>query len=372
MLIKYLNNDNNNKGKTMRKLTKISLAILTSFAMISSAVLAGEFTVSGAVKGTYSTMGSDSVSAGSGQGKGLGLTNEFTLGAAGELDNGWAWTYAQDIDNATVQDDAKLTMATDYGTVGLFISEGSLSQKYKFDNSAYGIGSDTGYGGSTTTGSTMTYGTNLSSYNNLQYHLPSGILPQGGTFKIGYSPQAKVNDNASGNATGTDGSHGDKAIETAISFAPTDALYIGASYFEEKGMVKAPGSQSQESGSLVGNFTQGPIGVGIGMTKVAVDTATARSTEHAEQFHNVALSLGYAVNDNLSVSFAREKSERHGKTTNTTGKARTEVEMVMDTVQAAYTMGGMVVSISRKEVEADTYTLNKDTNETILAFAMEF
>ena len=31
------------------------------------------------------------------QGKGLGVSNEFTLSASGELDNGWSWSYAQDI-----------------------------------------------------------------------------------------------------------------------------------------------------------------------------------------------------------------------------------------------------------------------------------
>jgi len=207
----------------MKKLTKITLAILTSFAMISTAVSAGEFTVTGGVKGTYSIKSGDSASGAQNVGKGLGLTNEFSLGASGELDNGMTWNYAQDIDNATVQDDAKLTMSTDYGTIGLFISEGSLSQKYKFDASAYGVGSDTGYGGGTTD-NTMQYGTNLSSYNNLQYHLPSGLLPSNGTFKIGYSPNGTAVANASGNAGGA-ASTISKVTEMAVTFAPTDAIY---------------------------------------------------------------------------------------------------------------------------------------------------
>ena len=43
-------------------------------------------------------------------GKGLGISNEFSLTASGELDNGMTWSYAQDIDGATVQDDAKYSI----------------------------------------------------------------------------------------------------------------------------------------------------------------------------------------------------------------------------------------------------------------------
>jgi hypothetical protein len=37
------------------------------------------------------------------------------------------WSYAQDIDGATQQDDGKLTLTTGFGTVGVFISEGADS-----------------------------------------------------------------------------------------------------------------------------------------------------------------------------------------------------------------------------------------------------
>ena len=373
MLIKYLNN--NNKGKKMRKLTKITLAILTSFAMISTVVSAGEFTVTGGVKGTYSIKSGDSATGAMNAGKGLGLTNEFTLGASGELDNGMTWNYAQDIDGATVQDDAKLTMTTDYGTIGLFISEGSLSQKYKFDASAYGIGSDTGYGGGDTstgaTANTMQYGTNMSSYNNIQYHLPSGILPAGGTFKIGYSPNGNAVANASGNAGGAATTvHG--VTEMAITVAPTDALYVGASYFERQEDNTI--GQKQESGSLVGKFTQGPVSLGVGITRVAASKTASANADYTDGYRNKAGSLGYAVNDDLSVSFAREQSTKavRKKTTSGFTKTSSNVEMEIDTIQAAYTMGGMTISLSNKSVDNDSYTLNKKTKETLIAFAMAF
>ena len=352
----------------MRKLTKITLAILTSFAMISTVVSAGEFTVTGGVKGTYSIKSGDSASGAMEAGKGLGLTNEFSLGASGELDNGMTWNYAQDIDGATVQDDAKLTMTTDYGTIGLFISEGSLSQKYKFDASAYGVGSDTGYGGGTTD-NTMNYGTNISSYNNLQYHLPSGILPAAGTFKIAYSPNGNSVANASGNAGGAQTTI-TGVTEMALTIAPTDALYLGASYFERDETTNV--GQKQESGSIVGKFTQGPISIGLGHTRVSQSNATTKSADYTNGYNNAAASLGYAVNDDLSVSFTREDSIRQVRNKLTTQKTGSDVSMEIDTIQAAYTMGGMTISVSNKSVENDSYTKDKKTKETLLAFAMAF
>jgi hypothetical protein len=358
----------------MRKLTKITLAILTSFAMISTVVSAGEFTVTGGVKGTYSIKSGDSASGAMAAGKGLGLTNEFTLGASGEVMDGVTWNYAQDIDGATVQDDAKLTVTTGYGTIGLFISEGSLSQKYKFDASAYGIGSDTGYGGGDTSSgasaNTMQYGTNMSSYNNIQYHLPSGIIPAGGTFKIGYSPSGNTGANNSGNAGGAQTTI-NHVTEAAITFEPTDALYVGASYFERQQDDNV--GQKQESGSLVTKFTQGPFSVGVGLTRVANAKIVSSNADYTDGYRNEAASIGY-VNGDISLSIAREQSTKavRKKSTQNHAKTASNVEMEIDTIQAAYTMGGMTISVSNKKVDNDSYTKDKATKETLLAFAMEF
>ena len=82
----------------MNKLTKITLGFIASLMVATTAALAGEFTITGSAKATYSIRGSESASAQIGAPQGIGIANEFTLSASGELDNGMAWTYAQDID----------------------------------------------------------------------------------------------------------------------------------------------------------------------------------------------------------------------------------------------------------------------------------
>ena len=130
----------------MKKLTKLLFSAISSVAIATSA-FAGEFTVSGSAKATYTVLGNTGTDAVHAIGKGIGISNEFTLSASGELDNGMTWSYAQDIDGATVQDDANIAFGTDYGSVKICVSECGLSTKYAFDNSAYGVGSDNGYGG---------------------------------------------------------------------------------------------------------------------------------------------------------------------------------------------------------------------------------
>ena len=89
----------------MNKLTKLLFSVFTSVAIATSA-FAGEFAVTGGVKATYTILSNTGTTGTHAIGKGLGISNEFSLTASGELDNGMTWSYAQDIDGATVQDDA--------------------------------------------------------------------------------------------------------------------------------------------------------------------------------------------------------------------------------------------------------------------------
>ena len=69
----------------MKKLTKISLVVFAISSMASSA-FAGALSISGSAKASYTISGGQQTAA-----KGIGIGNEFTLGAAGELDNGYTW-----------------------------------------------------------------------------------------------------------------------------------------------------------------------------------------------------------------------------------------------------------------------------------------
>ena len=79
------------------------------------------------------------------------------------------------------------------------------------------------------------------------------------------------------------------------------------------------------------------------------------------------MSIAYAVNDDLSVSFAREESEK-----NMAHSATTTYDIEMDSFQIAYSLGGATLSIARKDVENQSYTQDLDFAETIIAMTFAF
>ena len=71
----------------MKNIIKTLIVMLSSISLFASAN-AGELSVSGTAKATYN------IESGANNGKGLGITNELNFTAAGELDNGYTWSYS--------------------------------------------------------------------------------------------------------------------------------------------------------------------------------------------------------------------------------------------------------------------------------------
>ena len=70
----------------MNKLTKLLFSVISSVAIATSA-FAGELTVTGSAKATYTILSNSGTTGTHGLGKGIGIANEFSLTASGELDN---------------------------------------------------------------------------------------------------------------------------------------------------------------------------------------------------------------------------------------------------------------------------------------------
>ena len=110
----------------MNILKKLAYSILASVFVFANAN-AGELSVTGSAKATYTILSVDGSETDDSAGKGIGIANEFTLGASGELDNGWTWSMNQDIDGATVQDDKSIVIGMGgMGSVKINISDGGL------------------------------------------------------------------------------------------------------------------------------------------------------------------------------------------------------------------------------------------------------
>jgi hypothetical protein len=359
----------------MNKLTKLLFSVFTSVAIATSA-FAGEFAVTGSAKATYTILSNTGTTGTHAIGKGLGISNEFTLSASGELDNGMTWSYAQDIDGATVQDDANIALGTDYGTFKICISECPLSTKYAFDNSAYGIGSDNGYGHGAASGTTMQYGKNVNSYNNVQFHAPADLLPLGMTFKAAITPGG-AGGSANDSSHSVNGDVNGEMTQYATTITPVDGLTIAASYYDFGDMGGSDNRQKREGGSLSANYSMGSFSFGYGETRFTPEQASGVGNSAAvvvDFYENIGYSLGFAVNENLSVSLTQEESTKNqkSKATATDAITRSDVTMEIQTIDVAYTIGGATFSVSSSEGTNDSYTSGDDTNEHIFAMSLAF
>ena len=357
----------------MKKIIAILSVVLFSFGVAK----AGELTVTGSAKASYAITSSDGTAAGSNAAKGLGIENEFTLGASGELDNGFTWSYAVDIDaveSSATNDDAKLTLTTPMGTIGMFLGEGGLGVDNAGSQSVIARPSDTSYN------EAMTDTYDIDGYDNIQYHTPADMFPFGITAKIGYAPSGlatAANDyTASGSANNrlatTDTASaggitlhpgGSSVSHYQIKANPIDGLNIGADYFEASGVVGST-DQAPESGAYYATYAFGPAVIGFSKSYLAAPMNALSVL--VETVENDKVSVGINVNDSLSVSYEEEESQ---PTLNT---GATTYTMTSTGLQAAYTMGGMTLGVAVNDHENAGYTQNKDVKDTVFTVEMAF
>ena len=353
----------------MKNITKILFTILTAGSLMFTSANAGTLEVTGTAKATYNIVGGDNDSSETHTSKGLGVANEFHLGATGELDNGMSWNYKVSFDpdntaGGTVgeaqNDDSSLTLTTDYGTVGVFVKAGGLDLDNAGSQSVYGRPTDTGYN----EGFVDSYG--IDAYSSLQWHSPADLLPYSTTIKLGYAPSRSSKQGSSNHsaaiADGVDGTQ--TAIQ--IKMIPATGLNIGGSInaIEDAGANEAAAQEARSydlySTYKVGNYSIG----GSAVYREEAMPEQAGSTEDIEGYRNYKVSAAFNVNDNLSVSYERERSRKDMKIGNDT------FDIESHGLQAAYTMGGMTLAVSRIEHDNASYTENKDVHSTIFAATM--
>ena len=318
----------------MKKISKLLVGILFS-ALVVAPSYAGELAVTGGATATYS-IGGDS----SGSGKTLGISNEIDFSASGELDNGFTWNYQVQLDGAsTANDDTRLEIGTDMGTIGIYVSEGGMSKELH-GVGAMGPGFDYHSPASGTGGAFQT-GYDVDGYGNVQYHTPADMLPLGATVKLGYVPDIdgltiQADAANTSNETGTN-----TLIEEGVS------ANVGAKY-------------------TMGQFSLGYVEGGY---------QPAIASGEITYYENTFLGVQFDVNDALSVSYHVDESDRNVRTAvAVAASAGTKVVTSMEqkSYQVAYTTGGATLGVAQATVKNSDYTAGKDESQTILSLAISF
>jgi len=364
----------------MKNIIKTLVVMLSSVSLFASAN-AGELSVSGTAKATYN------IETGGSNGKGLGITNELNFTASGETDAGYTWSYSMELDpgataaatdttNPDLQgaqnDDTSLTLTTPVGTVGVFISEGNLDVEDAASQSVYSRPTD--MGGSD--GVVDNYA--IGSYNNVQYHTPADLIPFGGSFKIGYAPDLDAygsgNNAGPRQVEGTTTYVGRSATQYQASFDAIpflDGVKIGADYMEfDKQGVTGKKDQEAESGAYYATYAIGNVSLGYskGFRAQALDDDEANTKTTVEQYDQSNMSIAYAINDDISVSYEVEKS-----TAVTVAEDDADVEQKSTGIQIAYNMGGMTLALVRNSHDNPSYSSTAtDEDQTLIAVTMAF
>jgi len=362
----------------MNKITKILVVVASSLAM-SFAAVAGELSVTGSAKASYVMSG------GNNDDKGLGVGNELMFSASGELDNGMTWKYHTELDPAaggaaTAQDDSALSLSSDsMGTIGIYDSEGGLSVELGHGIGALGTGTDYGstWGASGNTASA--WGWDISSYPNIQYAAPAGLLPYGMGVKVGFVPNTADGQGNSFKSTGGvngKGPDGDHAQQIQVTAAPIDGLKLGVDYIEYPGDTSA-NDQEKSGGNFYAQYAMGNFKVGYmkGYTEDGVSTYADGNGDSFDSQETTSLGIEFAVNENLSISYSEEEHAATDKGTIAVGASTmttTETTMEVDIMQVSYNIGGATVGVFHNDTDDSEFVVGKNETKTAFIIAMEF
>ena len=348
----------------MKKISKLLVGILFS-ALVIAPSYAGELSVTGGATATY-TIGGDAA----GTGKNLGISNEIDFSASGELDNGMSWNYQVQLDGtSTANDDTRLEIGTDMGTIGLYVSEGGMSKEL------HGVGA-LGAGFDYVSPAAFKTSYDVDGYSNIQYHTPADMLPFGTSIKLGYVPD--MNDTTMLSAKEDNGSTpasqatGRNLTQVAITAAPIDGLSIQGDVAQTSNETGVAVSTEEGISANVGaKYTMGPVTIGYVEGGYQAAIASGELTYYENKF----MGIQFDVNESVSVSYNVDESNEVtraavavGATTGTT----TEVDMEQKSIQVAYTTGGATIGLAQAEVNNSDYTSGKEENQTVVSLAIAF
>tara|TARA_A100001015_G_scaffold287690_1_gene357726 strand:+ start:108 stop:1160 length:1053 start_codon:yes stop_codon:yes gene_type:complete len=350
----------------MKKISKLLVGILFS-ALVIAPSYAGEMTVTGGATATFATNGSDASA-----GQNIGISNELDFTASGELDNGYTWKYQVQLDgDSAANDDTRLEVGTDYGTVGFYVSEGGLSSELAYGIGALGVGFDYA------SPSTFQKGYDVDGYSNIQYHTPSGLLPFGLGVKLGYVPNMSATTMLSAknsDSTITSQAEGRSLSMAQVKAAPIDGLSIQGSVAETSSEGGDANGDDGISANVGAKYTMGQFSIGYGEGGYQPATGLTANDETI-YYENQYQGIQFDVNDSLSLSYNEDTSEKNTRTgvvVGSTKGTKATVEMEQETIQVAYTVGGATIGIADIEVTNADYTSGKDETQTIISLGISF
>jgi hypothetical protein len=344
----------------MKTLRKILLStVLTVFAFVPAN--AGEMTLSGSMEISATTGLSGANSGGR-----LGQENELTVKGSTELDDGTTVSYEQTLTGDNARNDSKLSFGTSYGTIEMTSRGTPIDAIDNKTPTAF----EEGFHGATTW---TQVGQNDGSFG-LRF-TNADILPLGLKLDAMYFPTVGAGDAATDEGTsGTTNQYYEDSYEVVLSgnVPMVDGASFGLGYATADTTVTSRGDR--EEGTAYVNYSYGPVTLGaqVGVVAFDIKTQTAAAADVA-WYKNTYYGISYAINDNLSVSYQNNESQKHTKTDGTDiedGSLGTSVLQESDGFSVAYTLGGMTISYVDNNHDNESYgSTSKDYRQIVIGVA---
>jgi len=341
----------------MNKLTKIGVSALCGSLASISAANAGTMEVLGGATASWSS------NEGTVTGNPIGMHTGLTFKGSGELDNGTAFTVTITGADQAGYSSGSISMDTPgMGNIKIIGAAGGGGID-RFDDMMPTAWEETN-GTSLATGLTTVGG--VTGSMSVEWSPSTDMLGEGLAVHIAYSPKAdgaKANDKAS---TGSVASPSGAGHDISISHS---GLYDGLNVFAGMSQIEQPAS-AEHTGDRSqyvwgATYAVGSVTVGYQTSRDNLQLGSVGATTN--YYDNEAFGIAFNVNDNLSVSYGNHSSTRNLR-------SGTSVELVAESLQLAYTMGGASIKIAESTVDNGSYTsgTSKDRDGTTIALSLAF
>jgi len=201
----------------------------------------------------------------------------------------------------------------------------------------------------------------------VEWTLPADMLPEGMSAHLAVTPRAGAgvtNDKAASGDTGVSGGGYDIAISHNGLMDGLN-VFAGRSIIEQA-VAAGTGASGDRTQYVWGaTYAIGSVTVGYQESRDNLQQTKVGATN--SYYENSAFGLAFNVSDNLSLSYGNHKS------TNALNSGAS-VELEAESLQLAYTMGGMSIKVAESSVDNGSYTsgTGKDRDGTTVALSLAF
>jgi hypothetical protein len=287
-----------------------------------------------------------------------------------ELDNGWIVDYTIAEANNLALSAANVTF-TMGGLGKLNINQGDSGNGVKAIDDKMPTAWEESWGAGLNPGVKLVLGSGASM--NVMYTTPT-IL--GTTLTYTIAPDYGTSDTAD-KTTASSESSAQESQDVTININPSLGteflsglnIFAGASVVSRQdNATDTENDAYQGAGGLT--FSLGPVAIGGQVSAEYSGEESDQAGYHT--YKSGAFGISFNINDDFSVSYGKYKTRKAGYSTNFNPGAENTRTVKVNSVQAAYTMGGASVRIASSNAENVGWSAGKDQNTTTVSLGLAF